>query len=124
MTNMKAVEFNIEPLPQVITFDCYGTLVQWHEVLLAEIVAVLARQPVKNSSASAILDSFSAQSRRLTAETPHRSYFDILRAGFTVAFGEHGVSVNTMEIDRIASSPTRMGPHPEVPDALRRLKRR
>lgn len=94
---------------------------QWHEVLLAEIEAVLARKPV-SGRASAIRNSFYAQIRRLMAETPQRSYDKILHAGFTAAFGEHGVPINTMEIDRIASSPTRVGPHPEVPHALRRLK--
>ena len=34
--------FNLDPAPKVITFDCYGTLVQWYEVLLREIAATLA----------------------------------------------------------------------------------
>ncbi len=116
--------FKLVPAPKVITFDCYGTLVQWYEVLLREIGATLAKHGASGASPSAILDSFSAQGRRLTAERPHRLYKDILRTGFAAAFAEHGLTPGAEEIEGIASSPMAMGPHPEVPDALRRLRER
>lgn len=116
--------FELEPAPKIITFDCYGTLVQWPEVLLREINATLAEHGGNGASASAILNSFSAQSRRLTAEKPHRPYRDILRIGFAAAFDEHGITATANEIKRIASSPMMMGPHPEVSDVLRQLRER
>ncbi|WP_102959247.1 haloacid dehalogenase type II [Mangrovicella endophytica] len=116
--------FSLDPAPKVITFDCYGTLVQWYEVLEREIGATLARLGAREADASAILDSFSAEGRRLTAERPHRLYKEILRLGFAAAFREHGLAPAAAEIERIASSPMTMGPHPEVPDALRRLRQR
>ena len=114
--------FELEPAPKVITFDCYGTLVRWHEVLLGEIEAVLERHDANGASAPRILESFSAQGRRLTIEKPHRLYKNILRIGFTAAFAEHGVTPSADEIELVASSPMTMGPHPDVPDALRRLR--
>ncbi len=114
---------SLNPKPKLITFDCYGTLARWHEVFLREIGAVLAEHD-DGDTAATILDSFSAQSRRLTAEQPYRLFKDILRIGFTAAFREHGVSPNADEIERIASAPSRMGPHPDVPAALRRLRER
>src|SRR4051812_13048499 len=84
--------FKLDPAPKIITFDCYGTLVQWYEVLLREIAATLAAQGRDEAMAPAILDAFSAHGRRLTAETPHRLYKDILRTGFAAAFREHGVT--------------------------------
>lgn len=116
--------FRLDPAPKVITFDCYGTLVQWYEVLEREIGAKLSEHDTSDVSASAILDSFSAQARRLTAERPHRLYKDILRLGFAAAFAEHGLTPSTDEIDGIALSPIMMGPHPEVPDVLRQLRER
>ena len=115
--------FKLDPAPKIITFDCYGTLVQWYEVLLREIAATLAAHGRDEATAPAILDAFSAQGRRLTAEKPHRLYKDILRTGFAAAFREQ-VSSRRNEIERIAASPTTMGPHPEVPDVLRRLRER
>jgi hypothetical protein len=38
---------NLDPAPKVITFDCYGTLVQWHEAMRKAIWAVIRRQPVE-----------------------------------------------------------------------------
>ena len=116
--------FMLDPAPKVITFDCYGTLVQWYEVLLREIGMTLAAHGRDEGKATAILDAFSAQGRRLTVETPHLLYKDVLCTGFTAAFREHGLTPNADEIERIATSPKTMGPHPEVPDALRRLRER
>ena len=124
MPHTDAAMFKLDPAPKVITFDCYGTLVQWHEVLLREIATVLGAHGRDEATAPAFLDAFSAQGRRLTAESPHRLYKDILRAGFAAAFEAQGVTPGVDEIERIASSVITMGPHPEVPDALRRLRER
>jgi 2-haloalkanoic acid dehalogenase type II len=114
--------FDLEPVPKVITFDCYGTLVQWHEVLLREIAETLAEHRRDVADASAILDRFSTLSRGLTAEKPDLLYKDILRVGFTRAFADQGLTPGADDIERIAMSPTTMGPHPEVPEALRQLR--
>ena len=70
-----------DPPPKIITFDCYGTLVQWYEVLSREIDVTLQKLGVTDVSATMVIDSFSVQGRRLTAEKPHRLYKDILRVG-------------------------------------------
>src|ERR1700712_5040505 len=98
MPQPDASMFKLDPAPKVVTFDCYGTLVQWYEVLLREIAATLTAHGRDEATAPAILDAFSAQGRRLTAETPHRRYADILRIGFTAAFREHGLVPDASEI--------------------------
>ena len=113
-----------DPPPKIITFDCYGTLVQWYEVLSREIDATLRKLGVTDVSATMVIDSFSAQGRRLTAEKPHRLYKDILHIGFAAAFAEHGLTPDKGEIERITSSPMAVGPHPEVSAALRPLRQR
>lgn len=116
--------FKLDPVPKVITFDCYGTLVQWHEVLLREIAKTLAECGHDTEAAPAILESFSVLSRSLTAERSHRPYKDILRLGFERAFAEHGLIPGADHVERIAMSPMTMGPHPEVPHVLRQLQQR
>ena len=116
--------FRLDPAPKVITFDCYGTLVQWYEVLIREIGTVLAIHGRDAVGAEAVLDTFSRQSRRLEAERPHRLYKDILRTGFRAALAEHGLPPVEAAVERLAAAIPAMGPHPEVPDALRRLRER
>lgn len=115
--------FELDPV-KIITFDCYGTLVQWYEVLLHEIGLTLIDHNRKDVDATRIVESFSSSAKRMTAEKPHRLYKDILRAGFDDAFREHGIGASGDDIERIASSPMKMGPHPDVPEALRRLRQR
>jgi 2-haloacid dehalogenase len=116
--------FNLNPMPKVITFDCYGTLVQWYEVLLQEISSTLTDRRRADIPATVVLDDFSTVAKRMTAEKPHKLYKEILRSGFDAAFREHGVELSPDDIERIANAPTTMGPHSDVPDALRRLRER
>jgi FMN phosphatase YigB (HAD superfamily) len=51
-----------------------------------------------------------------------RLYRDILRIGFASAFRDNGVDPTADDIERIASSPMTMPPHPEVPKVHRRLR--
>lgn len=124
MHEPKAASFRLEPAPKIITFDCYGTLVQWYEVFAREIGEVLARHQSHGVAALTVLESFSTHSRRLTAEPQYRPYKEVLRIGFTAAFREHGLAPTAEDIERIARAPETMGPHPEVPEALRRLRER
>jgi hypothetical protein len=39
--NRGTAMIDLDSKPKVITFDCYGTLVQWYEVLLHEIGVVI-----------------------------------------------------------------------------------
>jgi 2-haloacid dehalogenase len=117
--------FSLEPAPTVITFDCYGTLVQWREVLLRELGRILASQGRRDpGEASAVLDTFSRLSRRLEQEKPHRLYKSILRIGFRSALMEHRLAPSEEDVERLATSIVTMGPHAEVPGALRRLRER
>ncbi len=124
MPNYDASMFKFDPAPKVITFDCYGTLVQWYEVLLREIGAILVAQGRNAAEASTLLDTFSQHSRRLEAERPHRLYKDILRTGFRAALTEHSLAPGEDVVERLATAIPTMGPHPEVPDVLRRLRER
>ena len=79
-------------VPKIISFDCYGTLVQWHEVLRAHIADVLAHHPIGHVDPADVLATFSTHSRKLEAQRPHLLYKTILRQGFASAFRDHGVA--------------------------------
>jgi 2-haloalkanoic acid dehalogenase type II len=116
--------FDLTPEPKVITFDCYGTLVQWREVLLRELADIAKAEGRDPKEAIAILDTFSKVSHVLTNDKPHRLYKEILRVGFRNALKVHGFPASDERVEMIAQSVPTMGPHPEVPEVLRKLRTR
>ena len=111
-------------VPKIISFDCYGTLVQWHEVLRAHIADVLAHHPIGHVDPADVLATFSTHSRKLEAQRPHLLYKTILRQGFASAFRDHGVAASADDVERVAESIKTMGPHPDTVEVLARLKAR
>lgn len=110
--------------PKIITFDCYGTLVQWREVLLKALEDILARRGRADLQAPDLLDTFSQFSRRLETERPHKLYKKVLRGAFRSALEQYGLQPSAEDVEGLASLIPTMGPHPEVPEALRRLRKR
>jgi hypothetical protein len=41
LLHQETTMLDINPVPKIITFDCYGTLVQWREVLVRELAYML-----------------------------------------------------------------------------------
>jgi 2-haloacid dehalogenase len=115
---------DINPVPKIITFDCYGTLVQWREVLVRELADMLREAGRDESESVAMLDAFSKFSHELTTAKPHRIYKDVLRIGFRKALEAHKIAATDERVERIAQSIRTMGPHPEVPEVLRKLRSR
>ena len=116
--------FDLNPVPKIISFDCYGTLVQWREVLVRELGGVLHEEGRDEDEAGAVLDTFSKFSHELTTAKPHRIYKDVLRIGTRKALEAHNISATDERIERIAQSIRTMGPHSEVPGVLRKLRSR
>lgn len=110
--------------PKVISFDCYGTLVQWYEVLSAQVADVLARRDAAHLDPIEVLTTFSRHSRRLETQKDHLLYKSILRQGFAAAFQEQGVAASADDVEQVAESIKTMGPHPDTVAALTRLKSR
>lgn len=117
-----SIDFGLQT--KVITFDCYGTLVEWYEELTRAAAQVLEAHGADDVSAAAVVERFSLHSRRLTAGRPYRAFKEILRIGFEQAFGEIGIATDSNELDGMAKAPANMGPHRDVPEALRLLKTR
>jgi 2-haloacid dehalogenase len=117
--------FSLTPAPKVITFDCYGTLVQWQEVLSREIRAVIASRGSADPVATqTVFDTFSGISKGLRAVKPHMGYKALLRRAFHEALTRHALAPKQDDIERLATSLNTMGPHPEVPGVLRKLRER
>jgi 2-haloacid dehalogenase len=68
-----------------ITFDCFGTLVDWHSGF-ERIV-----RPLAGDRTPQVLDAYHRWERRLEQEKPHRKYADVLASSLAGAAQEAGV---------------------------------
>src|SRR3954451_2189890 len=79
----------------VLTFDCYGTLIDWEAGLLAAIRPVLAAHGI-TASDEEVLQSFARQESEVEAG-PYRSYRDVLGSVLEAMAGEFGETVSAEE---------------------------
>ncbi|MFS8035531.1 haloacid dehalogenase type II [Xanthobacter sp. AM11] len=108
--------------PEWLTFDCYGTLIQWDEGLLAAVEAILARQGASAVDAATLIHTYDKYEHALEEERPHRNFRTVAGEGLRRAMEELGLAYTASDIEILTGSISRMPPFPEVVDALGALK--
>lgn len=109
--------------PRWLTFDCYGTLIQWDEGLLAAVEAILAKQKNSRVGAATLIHTYDKHEHQLEEERPHRSFRTVAGEGLRLAMEELGLSYAPSDIEILTSGISKMPPFPEVVGALGSLKR-
>jgi 2-haloacid dehalogenase len=71
-----------------VTFDCYGTLVDWQAGFAAAI------SPLTGEKTANVLRAYHAHERLVEREQPHRSYKDVLVTALVRAAADQGVSIS------------------------------
>ena len=117
----------LDPAPKVITFDCYGTLVQWGEAVQSAAQAILAtRRPEADAraGASALALRLRAAALNHQQRPPYRDYRSVLRSALAEALASAGYVAEPRDEETLLTILRRIEPHPEVPATLERLRRR
>jgi 2-haloacid dehalogenase len=70
-----------------MTFDCFGTLVDWQAAFAA------ALGPLVGDRASELMRAYHVHEREVERELPHRAYKDVLASALTRAAHEQGVTL-------------------------------
>lgn len=109
--------------PEWLTFDCYGTLIQWDEGLLAAVEDILSRQSGQGVDAKTLIHVYDRHEHALEAEKPHRSFRAVAGEGLRRAMHELGSTYAQGDVEILTSRIGKMPPFPEVVDALGELKR-
>lgn len=116
---------NLDPVPKIITFDCYGTLVQWHEAVRKAARAILSTRLRGDEGA----DHVTALAERLReaavvrqARSPFCQYRAVLHSSLEEALAEVGYVATSNDHEILWSMLGRIEPHPEVPAALDHLR--
>ncbi|MBS0521449.1 MAG: haloacid dehalogenase type II [Proteobacteria bacterium] len=110
------------PKPQWLTFDCYGTLIQWDEGLVAAVEKILARQPGATVDVATLIRVYDKYEHALEGERPHRSFREVAGTGLRRAMEELELAYAPEDIEILTGGISRMPPFPEVVDALGVLK--
>jgi 2-haloacid dehalogenase len=105
---------------QVVTFDAYGTLIDFR---LSDVVRqVLAgRLLMDGVDGEKFLDDFRVMRFQAVLE-PYRGYREVLRSSLQAAMRLHGIPRSPSDGDALVAAVPGFGPFTEVPDALRALK--
>ncbi len=107
---------------ELLTFDCYGTLIDWESGLLPTITQVL-RAHDRELDPATILAMY-AEFEHLAQSGEYRPYRDVL-AHVVRGFAEElGFTPHPDEIDSLAHSLPNWNPWPDTVSALQRLKTR
>ena len=104
----------------VLTFDCYGTLIDWEAGLLAALRAAL---PAAVAGDEELLEAY-ARHEAEAERPPYRTYREVLAAGVRGVAADLGVDVADEAVARFSESVRDWPAFPDSGEALRRLHER
>ncbi|MBO6520521.1 MAG: HAD-IA family hydrolase [Rhodospirillales bacterium] len=106
-----------------ITFDVYGTLIDWEPTILDTLEAWAARNGI-TATRPALLDAFDRARAHYQTLQPCRDYPRVLRSAFAYIADEYGVAPGAEEQNAFGASVGDWPPYKDSIDALSRLKAR
>jgi 2-haloacid dehalogenase len=112
---MKLSEFKL------LTFDCYGTLIDW-ESGMAAALAPLAERSGRKLSRNEILEAHARHESSQQLQTPTRRYCELLAVVYRRLAEEWGVAASWDECLRYGQSVKEWPAFPDAPAALQYLK--
>lgn len=107
--------------PNWLTFDCYGTLIQWDEGLLASMNAILSTKG-RHIDQPAFIAVYDRYEHELEQQRPHRSFSQVTALALELAMKEFDLPFDGADADLLTSSIGKMPPFPEVVETLGTLK--
>jgi 2-haloacid dehalogenase len=104
-----------------LTFDCYGTLIDWEAGILAALRPVLPAED--RSTDEALLEEYANAEATLEAG-PYRRYREIAGDGMSAVAQAHGAEPSPDDVARFGGSVADWPAFPDSHDALSRLASR
>ena len=107
---------------KALTFDCYGTLIDWETGIL-RVLRAWTRRHDRELSDDVLLTAFAEAEHGCQTETPDAAYPDILRAVHDRVAARLALPSSPAEADTLAESIRHWPPFGDAPAALAALKR-
>lgn len=109
------------PKPTWLTFDCYGTLIQWDEGLLEAMDRILSAKG-GDIDQKAFISIYDHHEHALEEERPHRTFAEVSALALERAMAKFGLPFEVADSEILTSSIGKMPPFPEVVATLEKLK--
>lgn len=106
-----------------LSFDCYGTLVDWETGISDAVAAVFARHGVRKSR-DEILALFSSAEPRVQTTGEFIDYRTVLRDVMQLMAWEASIRLTASEAEALPDSLPQWPIFPDAPDALGKLRGR
>jgi 2-haloalkanoic acid dehalogenase type II len=106
----------------VLSFDCYGTLIDWESGIYTALQPLLSRAGI-HLTRDQVLQAFARHESAQQAKTPSLSYPEILSAVHRQLAIEWGAVPNPAEASAFGASVANWPPFPDTVEALTYLKR-
>src|SRR5262245_55031861 len=85
--------------PEWLTFDCYGTLVQWDEGLLDAIRKILRNHGASPVEPAAFVRVYDRHEHELEQQKPHKPFRTVAAQALQAAMEEFEVPYNASDIE-------------------------
>ena len=107
---------------EAVTFDCYGTLIDWEAGLRAYVTPILARSSRPEVTAAAWVERWERIQFQMLV--PYRSYREILARSYDATMQDFGIEAFVDAGPGLARSVAEWEPFADTTRALRRLGKR
>ena len=107
---------------KALTFDCYGTLIDWESGLIAALEPLTGRLP-RNMTRNQILEAHARHESSQQAQTPTKTYRELLAVVYRRLAEEWGVAASWNECMAYGQSVGNWPAFPDSAQALQYLKR-
>ncbi|MDA8048963.1 MAG: haloacid dehalogenase type II [Rhodospirillales bacterium] len=107
---------------RVLTFDCYGTLIDWESGIFSALVPLQAKLP-EPPARDAVLEAFARHESAQEAETPAMRYPELLAKVHRRLATEWGIAADEELEKRFGASVPDWPAFSDSPDALAALKK-
>jgi 2-haloacid dehalogenase len=117
----------LTPVPKIITFDCYGTLVQWHRTMRDAASSVLLAHletEVMPAQVASLADKIRSNATAHQQRQPYRRYEAVLRSSLEEALADIGEVATEEDHRTLWTTLWRIDAHPDTPAALTQLSSR
>ena len=107
--------------PEWLTFDCYGTLIQWDEGVKG-VAARVVKAKGGDADPEAIVEPYDQHESELEKNAPFKTFHQVAPAAFRMALGELGVNTTEADGQLLLDAIPGFSSFPETLDTLSALK--